>query len=111
MDANQSMSGENAYDRMSGDEELGEEKHLAQTSSGQKRSRHEFEVESDEEHEENHPTQPNGNGKETVEEDFNEFFVVILNVFFRIKSAKRTMTSMKKNSHDYAVVFARCKKL
>lgn len=40
------MAGENGYDRMSGDEELGEEK-LAQTSNGQKRSRHEFEVDSD----------------------------------------------------------------
>ncbi|CAF3625673.1 unnamed protein product [Adineta steineri] len=45
-DASQSMTGENGYDRMSGDDELGEEK-LAQTSNGQKRSRHEFEVDSD----------------------------------------------------------------
>ena len=40
------MAGENGYDRMSGDEELGEEK-LTQISNGQKRSRHEFEVDSD----------------------------------------------------------------
>ena len=38
---------------MSGDEELGEEKVIAQTSNGQKRSRHEFEVDSDDEHYEN----------------------------------------------------------
>ncbi|CAF4103084.1 unnamed protein product [Rotaria socialis] len=43
VDVAQSMTGENGYDRMSGDEELGEEK-LAQTSNGQKRSRHEFEL-------------------------------------------------------------------
>lgn len=46
VDVAQSLAGENGYDRMSGDEELGEEK-LAQTSNGQKRSRHEFEVDSD----------------------------------------------------------------
>lgn len=64
MDANQSMSGENGYDRMSGDEELGEEKVIAQTSNGQKRSRHEFEVDSDDEHYENGEMPSNGNDKE-----------------------------------------------
>ena len=36
-DAAQALAGENGYDRMSGDEELGEEK-VAQTSNGQKTS-------------------------------------------------------------------------
>jgi hypothetical protein len=45
LDAAQSMGGENGYDRMSGDEEIGEER-SAQTSGGQKRPRHEFEVDS-----------------------------------------------------------------
>ncbi|CAF1040547.1 unnamed protein product [Rotaria sordida] len=49
VDATQSMSGENGYDRISGDEELGEEK-LTKTSGGQKRSRLEFEVDSDDGH-------------------------------------------------------------
>ena len=66
MDANQSLSGENGYDRMSGDEELGEEKVIAQTSNGQKRSRHEFEVDSDDEHYENGEMPLNGNDKEAV---------------------------------------------
>lgn len=66
MDANQSLSGENGYDRMSGDDELGEEKVIAQTSNGQKRSRHEFEVDSDDEHYENGEMPLNGNDKEAV---------------------------------------------
>ena len=59
----QSMGGENGFDRMSGDEELGEEK-LAHSSNGQKRSRHEFELDSDDGQYESGemPT----NGKDTV---------------------------------------------
>ena len=57
------MGGENGYDRMSGDEELGEEK-LAQTSNGQKRSRHEFEVDSDDGQYES--GEMPGNGKDAV---------------------------------------------
>jgi hypothetical protein len=59
------MGGENGYDRMSGDEETGEEK-LAETSGGQKRSRHEFEVDSDDGHYESGEMPINGNGKDTV---------------------------------------------
>ncbi|CAF4714388.1 unnamed protein product [Rotaria sp. Silwood1] len=64
VDATQSMSGENGYDRISGDEEIGEEK-LAQTSGGQKRLRHEFEVDSDEGHYESGEMPRTTNGKET----------------------------------------------
>ncbi|CAF0958881.1 unnamed protein product [Adineta steineri] len=64
VDAAQSMNAENGYDRMSGDEELGEEK-LAQTSGGQKRSRHEFEVDSDDGQYESGEMPINGNGKDT----------------------------------------------
>jgi hypothetical protein len=60
------MGGENGYDRMSGDEELGEEK-LAQTSGGQKRSRHEFEVDSDDGHyESGEMPMNNGHRKDSV---------------------------------------------
>ncbi|CAF0997001.1 unnamed protein product [Adineta ricciae] len=64
VDAAQSMGGENGFDRMSGDDELGEEK-LAQTSGGHKRSRHQFEVDSDDEHYETGEMPLNGNGKDT----------------------------------------------
>ncbi|CAF0902907.1 unnamed protein product [Adineta steineri] len=64
VDAAQSLNAENGYDRMSGDEELGEEK-LAQTSGGQKRSRHEFEVDSDDGQYESGEMPINGNGKDT----------------------------------------------
>lgn len=64
MDANQSLTGENGcYDRMSGDEEAAEEK-SAQTSGGQKRSRHEFEVDSEDDHYESAEMGTNGNDKE-----------------------------------------------
>ena len=63
------MSGENGYDRMSGDEELGEEK-LAQTSNGQKRPRHEFELDSDDGQYESGEMPTNGNGKDTVKSFF-----------------------------------------
>ena len=63
VDMSQSMGGENGFDRMSGDEELGEEK-LAHSSNGQKRSRHDFELDSDDGQYESGemPT----NGKDTV---------------------------------------------
>ena len=61
----QSMAGENGYDRMSGDEELGEEK-LAQASNGQKRSRHEFEVDSDDGQYESGEMPNHENGKDAV---------------------------------------------
>ncbi|CAF2658512.1 unnamed protein product [Rotaria sp. Silwood2] len=64
IDVTQSMSGENGFDRTSGDEEIGEEK-LAQTSGGQKRSRHDFEVDSDEGHYESGEMPRPTNGKET----------------------------------------------
>ncbi|UJR08573.1 hypothetical protein I4U23_012832 [Adineta vaga] len=64
VDAAQSMGAENGFDRMSGDDELGEEK-LAQTSGGHKRPRHEFEVDSDDEHYESGEMPMNGNGKDT----------------------------------------------
>jgi hypothetical protein len=59
------MNGENGYDRMSGDEELGEEK-LAQTSNGQKRSRNDFELDSDDGQYESGEMPTNGNGKDVV---------------------------------------------
>jgi len=63
VDVAQAMAGENGYDRMSGDEELGEEK-IAQTSNGQKRSRHEFELDSDDGQYETGEMPTNGNGKD-----------------------------------------------
>jgi hypothetical protein len=65
IDATQSMGTENGFDRMSGDEEIGEEK-LAQTSGGQKRSRHEFEVDSDDGHYESGEMPMNGHEKDAV---------------------------------------------
>ncbi len=64
-DAAQALAGENGYDRMSGDEELGEEK-LAQTSNGQKRPRHEFELDSDDGQYESGEMPTNGDGKDAV---------------------------------------------
>ena len=65
MDAAQNLAGENGFDRMSGDEELGEEK-FAQTSNGQKRSRHEFEVDSDDGNYETNDMNGHTNGKDAV---------------------------------------------
>ena len=65
MDAAQNLAGENGFDRMSGDEELGEEK-FAQTSNGQKRSRLEFEVDSDDGHYESAEMNGQTNGKDLV---------------------------------------------
>lgn len=65
VDVSQAMNGENGFDRMSGDEEVGEEK-LAQTSGGQKRSRHDFEVDSDDGHFESGEMPRNINGKDNV---------------------------------------------
>ncbi len=59
------MGGENGYDRMSGDEELGEER-SAQPSGGQKRPRHEFEVDSNDGHYESGEMPMNGHRKDTV---------------------------------------------
>ncbi|CAF5137029.1 unnamed protein product, partial [Rotaria magnacalcarata] len=65
VDVSQTMGGENGFDRMSGDEEMGEEK-LAQTSGGQKRPRHDFEGDSDEGHYESGEMPRNANGKDMV---------------------------------------------
>lgn len=69
------MGGENGFDRMSGDEELGEEK-LAQTSNGQKRPRHEFEVDSDDGQYETGEMPPNGKDVVSffIEDKRNTFF-------------------------------------
>ncbi|CAF4623121.1 unnamed protein product [Rotaria socialis] len=73
VDVAQTMGGENGFDRMSGDEEMGEEK-LAQTSGGQKRSRHDFEVDSDEGHYESGemPRNPNGKDMDQTSENNDE---------------------------------------
>jgi hypothetical protein len=105
MDVTQSMGSENGFDRMSGDEELGEEK-LAQTSNGQKRSRHEFEVDSDDGQYESGEMPTNGNGKDAV----NYLFLIILfNIiflfsFYRIKQVIIMMKWMKKKQIVYVVV-------
>lgn len=65
VDAAQALAGENGFDRMSGDEEIDEEK-LAQTSGGQKRSRHEFEVDSDDGNFESGEMPRNHNGNDLV---------------------------------------------
>jgi hypothetical protein len=84
------MGGENGYDRMSGDDEIGEEK-FAQTSNGQKRSRHEFEVDSDDGQYESGemPT----NGKDVV----SSFFLLHIKYLFsyRIKLVIIMMKLMK----------------
>ncbi len=67
VDAAQALGVENGYDRLSGDEELGEKRLAAQTSvPGQKRARHEFEVDSDDEHYETGEMPMNGHGKDSV---------------------------------------------
>jgi hypothetical protein len=102
MDVTQSMGSENGFDRMSGDDELGEEK-LAQTSNGQKRSRHEFEVDSDDGQYESGEMPTNGNGKDAV----NYLFNLILNFwfsFYRIKQVIIMMKRMKKKQIVYVVV-------
>ena len=70
MDAAQNLAGENGFDRMSGDEEMGEEK-FAQTSNGQKRSRHEFEVDSDDGHYDSGDMNGQSNGKDAVRNGSN----------------------------------------
>jgi hypothetical protein len=102
MDVTQSMGSENGFDRMSGDDELGEEK-LAQTSNGQKRSRHEFEVDSDDGQYESGEMPTNGNGKDAV----NYLLNLILNFwfsFYRIKQVIIMMKRMKKKQIVYVVV-------
>jgi hypothetical protein len=98
------MAGENGYDRMSGDEELGEEK-LAQTSNGQKRSRHEFELDSDDGQYESGEMPTNGNGKDAVND---LFFIILTSIIirysFRIKQVIILMKWMKKKQIVYVVV-------
>jgi hypothetical protein len=69
MDANQSAMGENGCDRMSGDEEQGDEK-LVQSSNGQKRLRDEFELESDDGQCESGNMANNGHDKDQVRISF-----------------------------------------
>ncbi len=66
VDAAHALGVENGYDRLSGDEELGEERLIAQTSAGQKRARHEFEVDSDDGHYETGEMPMNGRRKDSV---------------------------------------------
>lgn len=96
---------------MSGDEELGEEK-LAQTSNGQKRSRHEFEVDSDDGQYESGEMPSNGNGKDAVSYQIDFLFEnnIFSLSFFRIKQVIISMKWMKKKPIVCVVVSPLCKK-
>jgi hypothetical protein len=71
VDAAHALGVENGYDRLSGDEELGEERLIAQTSAGQKRARHEFEVDSDDGHYETGEMPMNGRRKDSDQRSDN----------------------------------------
>lgn len=94
---------------MSGDEELGEEK-LAQTSNGQKRSRHEFEVDSDDGQYESGEMPSNENGKDAVCSHLIVSFISHVCFSFRIKQVIILMKWMKKKAIVCVVVSPLCKK-
>ena len=83
VDVVQSISSENAYDRLSGDDERSNER-LTKMSSGRKRSRHSFEVDSDEEHYETGEMPRNTDEKESVCLSFILRFVFLF-TYLRIK--------------------------
>ena len=66
VDAANALRGENGYDRSPGEEELGEERLVSQTSNGHKRARLEFELDSPEDHYESGELSMNGHAKEPV---------------------------------------------